>query len=592
MTLSHTTKARLGAGVREQLGEILLRKGRLDRHQLAQAIVESTATGQRLGEYLVGSGLVYEDEVAQALADQFGLPYTSLDRGMINREAASLIPETVARRLNVLGLRVTDESLTVAVADPTNVLATDELKLIVKRELRMLVSEQTAIRLALEQAYSGDWSSAETRQAEAAAPPVIVPELAAAGSIEADRSEESVPAIEIVNASIRQAIQLNASDVHFVPRRDDLLVRVRVDGVMRELETIPLAHRAATIARLKVMGKLDIAERRLPQDGRASVTFDDTPTDLRFAVLPSTWGEDVVIRIMYLESESGARTLSDLDLDAQAESVLTHALRQPNGTILLCGPTGSGKTTTLYASLQTLNTGDRSIVTIEDPVEASLSNTVQVQVNEKAGLTFERGLRTILRADPDVLLIGEIRDVETAEIAMHAAMTGHLVLSSVHAQSAPAALTRLRQMGLPSTLIASAVTCVIAQRLLRRPCQTCAEGTLVPEEELVAAGLPADSMLYRPRGCPSCSRTGYQGRVAAFESLLLTEEIHAAAEHGSTSQIMATAREGGMLTLRENALRLCLDGETTIDEVIRVCGEGTDELLAPPHSHGQPAVRA
>jgi type IV pilus assembly protein PilB len=573
----------LGQGLREQLGEILLRKGRLDRHQLAQAIAESTAAKQRLGEYLVKHGLVYEDEIAQALADQFGLPYTTLDRGMIDRKAAQLIPEQVARRLNALALRLTDESLTVAVADPTNVLATDELKLLVKRELRLVVSEQTSIRNALDHAYGGvDWLQAEPRHGD----PVGIDAPTQVSSIDHTDSSETAPAIEIVNSVLRSAIELNASDVHFIPRRDDLLVRVRVDGVMRDLETVSFEYRPAVTARLKVMGKLDIAERRLPQDGRASITFDHQQTDLRVAVLPSTWGEDVVVRIMYLESQTGIRELADLHLDSQADSVLTHALRQPNGTILLCGPTGSGKTASLYAALRMLNDGSRSIITIEDPVEATLANTVQVQVNEKAGLTFARGLRTILRSDPDVILIGEVRDVETAEIAMQAAMTGHLVLSCIHAQSAPAAVTRLRQMGLPHALLSSALSCIIAQRLVRKPCPTCAQGTAHTPEELVENGLPADAEIYRPRGCSTCSYTGYIGRIAVFESLRLSDEIHAASSEGSTLHIAAAARRAGMRTLRENALALCLAGDTTLDEVNRVCGDAG----APIRAHAPDAV--
>jgi type IV pilus assembly protein PilB len=572
----------LGQGLREQLGEILLRKGRLDRHQLAQAIAESTAAKQRLGEFLVKNGLVYEDEIAQALADQFSLPYTSLERGMVDREAASLIPEGVARRLNALALRMTDESITVAVSDPTNVLATDELKLLVKRELRLVVSEHSSIQAALEHAYNGgDWSSAEARRNEA-----VVDAVTQVSSIDADESAETAPAIEIVNAILRRAIELNASDVHFVPRREDLLVRVRVDGVMRDLEAVTIEHRASAIARLKVMGKLDIAERRLPQDGRASITFDQQQTDLRVAVLPSTWGEDVVVRIMYLESQTGIRELSDLHLDSQADSVLTHALRQPNGAILMCGPTGSGKTASLYAALRMLNNGERSIVTIEDPVEATLANTVQVQVNEKAGLTFARGLRTILRSDPDVILIGEVRDMETAEIAMQAAMTGHLVLSCIHAQSAPAAVTRLRQMGLPHALLSSALSCIIAQRLVRRPCPACAHGTLIGEDELAANGVAAGVELYRPRGCSKCSRTGYFGRIAVFESLLLTDDIHEASSEGSKLHVAAAARRAGMRTLRENALDLALSGETTLDEVNRVCGDSSE----PPAPQSLEAV--
>jgi type IV pilus assembly protein PilB len=574
--------SQFGGGLRVPLGEVLLKKGRIEESDLVQAVAESAAAGKRLGEYLVANGIVYEDEVAQALADQFELPYVSLASGMVDREAARLIPEAFARKLNVLGVRATEHSLTVAVADPTNVLAADELRLVVKRDVRLVVSGGNAIRKALDTAYRSDGPPAEPHEHERSAGGPA--HDANHALIDLSHSSDSAPAIEIVNTALRRAIELSASDVHFIPRRGDLLIRVRVDGVMRDLDTINISHRAAVTARLKVMGKLDIAERRLPQDGRASVAMDEAQTDLRVAALPSTWGESIVVRILYLENKRGVRTVEDLRLDAESEGVFRHALRQPMGAILICGPTGSGKTVTLYAALRALNDGDRSIVTIEDPVEASLQNTVQVQVNEKAGLTFARGLRTILRSDPDVILVGEIRDLETAEITMRAAMTGHQVLSSVHAQSAPAAITRLREIGLPHALLASSLSCVIGQRLLRKPCPTCWKGTLLTCDELTAAGLPADGEYYRPRGCADCGRTGHLGRVAVFEALLVTDEIRAAAIDGSTPQIAEAARQQGLNTLRDNALRLCVAGETTVDEVMRVCGDA--------HMPGTPGASA
>jgi type IV pilus assembly protein PilB len=561
--------AALGAGLREQLGEILVRKGTIDREQLEVALAGSQAAGLRLGEYLTREGILIEDEIAQALADQYGLPYATIDHRVIDRAAARLIPERLARSLSVVALRASEESVTVAVADPTNVFATDELKIVLNRPLRIVVAELSAIKTALDEIYSAAWSSTDAGQND-----VVIELVSEISSIDEDSSVESAPAIEVVNSVLRRSIGLRASDIHLIPRRDDLLVRVRVDGVMRDLSTIPYEYKSAVAARLKVMGKLDIAEKRLPQDGRASVMFGDAQTDLRVAILPSQFGEDIVVRVQYLDASAGTREISDLGLDGQTAAVFTHALRQPNGAILLCGPTGSGKTATLYAALRALNDGSRSIVTIEDPVEATLDNTVQIQVNEKAGLTFARGLRTILRADPDVILIGEVRDLETAGIAMQAAMTGHLVLSSIHAQSAPAALARLRDMGLASALVNSAVSCIVAQRLVRRPCSQCAHGTLIPEQHLAVAGLPADTVLYRPRGCASCSRTGYSGRMAVYESFLVDDEIRTAAESGSAAEITAAVRRAGMNSLRDNALALCFAGLTTLDEVNRVCGGG------------------
>jgi type IV pilus assembly protein PilB len=554
--------ARLGAGLRERLGEILVRKGRIDRHQLEQALAEIRLTGERLGRYLVRIGLVFEDDIAHGLATQYGLPYIELDPHHLDFEVAKELPESVSRRLLAVPVRSTEDSLVVAIADPTDLFATDELRMAIDRDIQAVVATESAIRGAIETIHTGV--------------PYYAPSSGApttderTTSIDRHLEEESTPAVELVNAILRRAIAMKASDVHFLPRRDNMIVRVRVDGVMRELQSVPAEFRSSVSARLKVMGQLDIAERRLPQDGRVAIQFDGTQTDLRIAVLPTTHGEEIVLRILYLEADDGLTTFDQLGLEGAAFEDVRDALAHPSGAIVVCGPTGSGKTTTLYAALRELNNGARSIVTIEDPVEANLDSVAQIEINTKAGLTFARGLRTILRADPDVILVGEVRDLETAEIAMRAAMTGHMVLTTMHAEDTAAALVQLCQLGLQATIVSSAVRCIVAQRLLRRPCPRCGSGDTVPIEIVERAGLDARTSYPRPRGCSHCDMTGYAGRVAAYEVLSVDRVRDLVGQPSVT--IARAARDAGIRSLREHALALCSAGETTLDEVIRVTG--------------------
>jgi type IV pilus assembly protein PilB len=534
----------LGTALREQIGEILVREGRLGRHELAQAIVEARERGLRLGEHLVDAGLCHEQDVAQALADQFGLRYFSLDREQLERALAERIPRAVAERLRVVPLHQIGNRMVVAVADPTDVYATDELQMLLGCRLELVVTELSRIRSAISTLYDGAPNWVEGRAA--------VEELEQqrqSRSIDAG-DEANAPAVEAVNAILRRAIEAGASDVHWVPRADDLLVRIRVDGVMRDLDVLPLSLRASVVARLKVMAQLDIAERRLPQDGRVAITLDGVPIDLRMAVLPSTNGEQVVLRIAYV-GRSYTR-LADLELDAATRAALDGALHSPGGAIVVAAPTGSGKTTTLYAALAELNDGARTIVSIEDPVEANVDGIVQVEVNSRIGLTFASGLRTILRADPDVIFVGEIRDAETADIAFQAALTGHLVLTTIHAETAAAGVVRLRQLGVDPVTIATTVRCLLSQRLLRRPCRRCGgKGT---------------------GGCVECGATGYVGRIAAFEALRLTPAM-APLLTASAAELESAAVDAGMRTLGTAARALAERGSTTLDEVRRVCGD-------------------
>ena len=553
-------------GVSERLGEILVRKGRLTRDQVAQAIVEARAHSVRLGMQLITSRQVNEEDVAIALAEQFGLRYVVIDLPQLDPALAAILPEHTARRLGVLPLTKSDDSVRFAIADPSNVLFVDDLRMVLNEAFELVVAEPSAIQAGIAKLYSSNLTMVRVEQAD--------------GSHEPDDAQqsridvidaESAPAVEEVNRLLRRAIELGASDIHFVPHKNDLHVRARVDGVMRDVSIVPRALRSSVIARLKVMGQLDIAERRLPQDGRVSISIAGVDMDLRLAILPSAVGEEAVLRIAYVGQE-GLRTFKDLGFEGETLSAVRRSLRNPAGAIIVAGPTGSGKTSTLYAAVGELNDGSRTIVSIEDPVESRIDGVVQVEVNSRASLTFSRGLRTILRADPDVILIGEIRDLETAEIALHAAMTGHVVLTTVHAQNAASALVRLRELGLAEASIGSAVSTILAQRLLRRPCPSCYRGDRLGADEIARIGLNGSIELFRPAGCGECDFTGYMGRVGICEVLSVDDRVRAVMA-GTASAIESAAVSSGTTLLYEQARRLCEAGGTTVDEVVRVLGE-------------------
>jgi type IV pilus assembly protein PilB len=528
------------------LGSILTGTGLLTEEQLAQALEAQEHRGGRLGTVLVELGYVTTLQIAGAVADQCKLPLVDLDDVEIQPDAVRLLPEQLARRYEALPLHLLpDGVLLVAMADPTNLRAADDLQLALGCPFRIAVAEETQLAQALARAYR----------------PRIELSVVGPGDDEPDRVEDirdmasSTPTINLVNSLIVNAIEDGASDVHFEPKREHLLVRARVDGVMRDVAEVPKHMQPAVISRLKVMGALDIAERRVPQDGRVSVRFGGDPIDLRMAVVPLRHGEQVVLRI--LTPRAQRPRLTTLGLSPENEELLRQSLDQPFGAVVVCGPTGSGKTTTLYGALDEVARSPRAVMTIEDPIEHELSAANQIEVDEKAGLTFARGLRTILRSDPDVLLVGEIRDPETASIAVQAAMTGHLVLTSLHAHSAAASVTRLREMGVAPSLIAGSLNLIVAQRLARRLCPECRE---------------QDGEFFRAVGCSRCGDTGYKGRVALFELLPVRGEIRTLVE-SSTEAIFQAAVKQGMTTLREDGLRLCREGLSSLDEIRRVTGE-------------------
>ncbi len=548
------------------LGTLLVRDGAITAEQLEAALeLKRETPTKRLGEILLEQGATTRVAIARVLAEQHELEFLEIDASSIDTAAANLLPETLARRYNAIPLRFRDDgSVLVAVADPTNVVFSDELRLALGVPVRVAVASQDAIELAISRTYDG--SVIELVTVDDAAPEIED------DATQIDLNHDS-PAVVFVNRSLAKALDLGASDIHFTPQAKRLHVRARIDGVMREIATITGTQAAAISSRLKIMGGLDIAERRAPQDGRVSVKRGANTVDVRIAVLPTTHGEKTTLRI--LNQGEAPESLSALAMWPRAEDALRAAITKPFGSVVVVGPTGSGKTTTLYAALQELNSPDVSIVTLEDPVEYRAPGLDQIEINPRAGLTFANGLRTILRSDPDVILVGEIRDEETASIAFRAAMTGHLVLTTLHAQTAAAAIQRLTDMDVDRGVIATAINAFVGQRLARRLCTNCAEQYEADESELRALRVPDgfDQLtLYRAVGCGQCNEIGYRGRVGLFEVLPMTDRI-AGLVGAPTREIESAAVEEGMFTLSDDGARLCLAGVTTLDEVRRVAGD-------------------
>ncbi|MGA9762794.1 MAG: GspE/PulE family protein [Gaiellaceae bacterium] len=549
-----------------QVGSLLIRDSVITGAQLDEALVEKDSTGRRVGDILVERGWATTADLARALAEQWNLEFVDVLTTEIEPEAIKLLPEPTIRRYRALPIRYLSKNLVlVAISDPTDILGLDNVKLSLDVNLKFCLADPADLERSIDQVFS---------QRPALHVVDETPGLAEEAEERFDLApadEETSPAIGLVNQLLAQAIRERASDIHFEPQERQMIVRVRVDGVMRELADVPKTMQQATLSRLKVMAQLDIAERSLPQDGRSAVRLNGEPVDLRVAVLPTTYGEKIVVRI--LQRSSKHVSLSELGMSEQALKSFIHAIEQPFGCVVSAGPTGAGKTTTLYAALDRLNSSERSITTIEDPVEYELAGVSQIQVNAKRGLTFARGLRTILRADPDALLVGEIRDTETAEIAVQAAMTGHLVLTTVHAQTAAAAFARLQDMGIAPYMLANAINCVVSQRLVRVLCPSCRSVAEATEAERAELGLASDTpaQLYHPVGCRACGDSGYHGRTAIYEVLPVSGEIRKLIGR-TTEEIHDEAVAAGMVTLEQDGYRIALTGVTSLEEVRRVAG--------------------
>ncbi|MGH2701941.1 MAG: GspE/PulE family protein [Actinomycetota bacterium] len=554
-----------------QLDQLLLARGLIAEEQLIEAIDIAQQKGRSLGRVLIELGYVTEGGLVAILAEQLGLEFMDLAEASLDASAVALVPEATARRHSCIPVRLEDDRLIVAMADPANVVAVDDIRALTKRDVRTVVSTKADVLGAINRYYRLD-SAAESLAEEAAAAHdaeqrTLEEAVSSAGA-------EDAPIIKLVNLLITQAINDRASDIHVEPQEREVLVRYRVDGVLHEVMRPPKSVQAGMTSRLKIMADINIAERRIPQDGRISLSIQGKQIDIRMATLPTVHGEKIVMRI--LDKSSVMLELSDLGFLPGNYERFEKSFVKPYGEILVTGPTGSGKSTTLYATLNILNKPDRNIITVEDPVEYRLPGVNQVQTNNKAGLTFAAALRSILRADPDIVLIGEIRDRETAQISTEAALTGHLVLSTLHTNDAPSAMTRLVEMGIEPYLVGSALDCVLAQRLARNLCDKCKEAYTPTEEELRASHFPLRGdeklpELFKAVGCTTCGGTGYKGRMALHEVMPITEEIEKLTVEGASSEVIKkVAIEQGMLTLREDGMEKVRAGLTSIQEILRV----------------------
>jgi len=551
----------------KQLGQILLEQGLISEEHLQRALDEHRNTPKSLGRVLIDLGYIRERDLVRALAEQVGLEFVDLTEYRIDAAATALLPEALCRRYRALPIGEEDGKLLVAMSDPANVYALDDIRSITGRDVRPVVATSNDVEQAI-QKFSGMSEQVEALASEAA------DALDSEAGVTVEAAVEDAPIVKLVQAIMTQAAADRASDVHIEPTETDVRVRFRVDGVLHEIMHSPKSIQGGLISRLKVMGDLNIAEKRIPQDGRLSLRVNNRSLDLRLATLPTVHGEKIVIRI--LDKTNALLQLSELGFLPQAFESYERSFRKPYGAILVTGPTGSGKSTTLYATLNIVNSIDRHIVTVEDPVEYRLPGVNQIQVNPKAGLTFASALRSILRADPDIILIGEIRDRETAMIAVESALTGHLVFSSLHTNDAPSAITRLIEMQVETFLVGSAIDCVVAQRLARQLCEKCKQAYTPEESELIEAGyaesrIPDLGVFFRPSGCQSCSNTGYRGRIGLYEVMPMTEEIERlAVERASSETVKRVAIEQGMYTLRDDGLHKAASGLTSIEEIARV----------------------
>jgi type IV pilus assembly protein PilB len=564
------------AAPRRRLGEILIEHGALTVRQLDDALALQKERGGRIGEILLDQGIVAPRLLLRALADQFGLEFIDLEGVRIDAELAARVPDQLARRYRALPVRRDGDVVVVAMANPGDVFAIDDIRTLLRAEVRPVMADPEQIADAISRSGQGDEQVLEAiRLAVRAAGPDENPEPQRQVS---QVAVEDAPILRFVDLLIARAVQDRASDVHVEPASDGLRIRFRVDGVMHEVMQPPKVLQSGIISRIKVMADIDIAERRLPQDGRVSMTVGDRMVDLRVATIPTVHGESVVIRI--LRRSSDHTRLADLSLLPEQKAKFEYAFRQPWGAVFVTGPTGSGKTTSLYAALRELNEPTRNIITIEDPVEYRLDGIKQVQVNARAGLSFANALRSFLRADPDVILVGEIRDKETATIAIEASLTGHLVLSSLHTNDAASTPLRLLEMGVEPFLVTSAVRGVLAQRLARRLCDRCREPMRVPREEADLIGVPADIRdaagglpCFRSVGCEACGGTGYRGRFAVHEMMVMTDTLsHLVLERAQTRHIREQAIRDGMITLRGDGLQKVAAGWTSLEELFRVIG--------------------
>jgi type IV pilus assembly protein PilB len=547
-----------------RIGEVVVDLGFADRHAVERAVAAARSQRKPTGQVLVEQGVLRQDQLARVVAERFGLDYIDLSVYEPDVGAVSLLSTEAIKRYQAVPVRFLDDgALLLAMADPTNILSIDDIAMITNRRVR--VAAASAEDVALLAARLGRLEGSIEEIDDSATVEEGQELLSATLSEEAD---QDAPVIKLVHSIIAQAVQQGASDIHVNPEEEDTRVMFRVDGVLYPAATVRRRMAAGMVSRIKIMADLDISERRAPQDGRLALNIEGRRIDVRVVTLPLVYGEGAVLRV--LDKGAVVRDLESLGMQPVEQERFAHAIARPHGAVLVTGPTGSGKSTTLYAALSVLNDGARSILTIEDPVESRIAGVKQMQVNAKAGVTFDTGLRSMLRADPDVIMVGEIRDRETAHIAVEAALTGHMVLSTLHTRDAPSALGRLVDMGIEPFLISSAVDCVVAQRLVRRLCPHCRRPASLPESVLLEYGL-LDSQPHEPVGCSRCSGSGYRGRVGIYEVMTISEEIRTQIlQHASVDEIAATAVRQGMRHLREDGIEKVRAGQTSLEEVERM----------------------
>ncbi len=550
--------------------DVLVELGFVDAARVEAAVNEARTAGQPPEQLLLAQGAVNTDQLSRAVAERHGLEHVDLSVFQVDMAAANLLPVSSARRYRAVPIGYNDpKTLLVAMADPADVVAADDIQMATglactlavasPEDIEELISRLNSLQSAVSEAIEEDEGEDDAGSGGVA----VVDSLHA--------SAEDAPVVKLVYSVLGQAVNEGASDIHFESGEEDMRVRFRIDGVLREAAHVPKRMVSAVVSRIKIMSELDIAEKRMPQDGRVSVNVDERRVDLRVTTLPTERGEGATIRI--LDKTNALLSLDQLGMGGDARGRFEHAIRQPYGAVLVTGPTGSGKSTTLYSALQTLKGVERNVITVEDPVEYKLDGINQINVNPKAGLTFATGLRSILRADPDIIMVGEVRDGETARIAIEAALTGHMVLTTLHTNDAPGAIARLMKMGIESFLTASAVGCVVAQRLARQLCTHCKRRGLITVQMLAEAGfrVGSDIEVYEAVGCPRCNSTGYKGRAGLYSVMVMSDRLkELVVAAGSEADLAAVAREEGMLTLREDGLTKVRAGQTTLEEIVRV----------------------
>lgn len=569
-----------------RLGELLVRERLISLSQLKQAQEEQRRSGQNLGYTLAKLGFISDKEITNFLSQQYRVPAVDLATVEIDPELARVVTKEVCERHKIIPISRAGSSLIVAMSDPTNLHAIDDIKFLTGYNVEPVVASETAIQTAIEKLFAQPAIDVDQLIGDISADAVeFAEEEEEANVLELEKASEDAPVVRLCNAILLNAIKKGASDIHVEPYEKSMRVRYRIDGVLHEEMPIPLKLKNAIVSRMKIMSNLDIAERRLPQDGRIKLKIaGGKEMDFRVSVLPTIWGEKIVLRL--LDKSNLQLDMTKLGFERQALEHFQKAIHMPYGMVLVTGPTGSGKTTTLYSALSELNKVTENISTAEDPVEYNLAGINQVQMHDDIGLNFAAALRSFLRQDPDIIMVGEIRDFETAEIAVKAALTGHLVLSTLHTNDAPSTVSRLLNMGVEPFLVTASTNLILAQRLARKICQDCRTETTLPFEVLRDIGFTNDqaknSRIYKGVGCRTCNNTGYKGRVALYEVMPFTDELKELVLQGcSTAELKAAAIKQGMRTLRMSGIQKCIEGITTTEEVLRVTAADDPRII--PH---------